>query len=152
MGATRGARSNSRKVLRWVLYLGFAMFLVFGGVLVYTKVITGRLPLEYSQSNFDETESQRQEFGRTAFDKYGCCILPSGRNLGSSLFPYITATTIAIDSRNCPRRYINVDPLWNVFWVEVAQCGEKTKFYGPYRTEIDARRSKTSCQFQLLCD
>lgn len=137
MGATRGARSNSRKVLRWVLYLGFAMFLVFGGVLVYTKVITGRLPLEYSPiefgRNFDPKDRSSVELHSTSIG----IIFPSGRNLGSSLFPYITLTTIAIDSRNCPRRYINVDPLWNVFWVEVAQCGEKTKFYGPYRTGID---------------
>ena len=30
-------------------------------------------------------------------------------------------------------RYINVDPFWKVFWVEIARCGEHTMFFGPYR-------------------
>ena len=65
----------------------------------------------------------------------------TGRVVRSSLFPHADLETRQItnmvDSKSiygtCQERYFNRDPYWKVFWVEVATCGERTKFYGPYR-------------------
>jgi hypothetical protein len=33
-------------------------------------------------------------------------------------------------------RYLYADLFWNVFWIEIARCGEKSRFFGPYRSSI----------------
>jgi len=57
---------------------------------------------------------------------------PSGRVITSPYFPHKELSTISIEAYKCPRRYLNIDKFWNIFWVEIVECGEHTKLFGPY--------------------
>lgn len=77
-----------------------------------------------------------------------------GRVIRSPFFPGRKLTTTSIVAAKClfqysegkeanlslEGRYLNVDPFWKIFWVEVARCGERTQFFGPYRLQSDAGR------------
>ena len=56
-----------------------------------------------------------------------------GRVINSPYFPYTQLTTRWVEERKCPKRYYSVDTFWNIIWVEIVNCGERTKFYGPFR-------------------
>jgi hypothetical protein len=49
---------------------------------------------------------------------------------GECHFKYIGDKEINLSTEG---RYLNTDPFWNVFWVEISKCYETTKFFGPYR-------------------
>ena len=67
--------------------------------------------------------------------------------ISSPLFPHRILKSTEIDPGSCSfryrnneeanlsreGRYLHIDPFWRVFWVEITQCREKTRFYGPYR-------------------
>ena len=73
--------------------------------------------------------------------------MDGGRLIRSPLLPYTELTTQSIVQQKCTTtystrqrdtsgiagRYLNIDRFWNVFWVEIDICGERTAFYGPYR-------------------
>lgn len=71
-----------------------------------------------------------------------------GRVIYSPYFPYrklktkkiiqgdvvITYTRDEEINKSTESRYLNTDPLWNIYWVEISRFPEKTKFYGPFRS------------------
>jgi len=69
-----------------------------------------------------------------------------GRVVNSSLFPYREIETISIEAYECPHRSIDLDFQWNVFWVEIAKCGPRTEFFGPYRSSTSLKKLYSNYQ------
>ena len=57
----------------------------------------------------------------------------SGRVVRSPYFPNKELETTTVEAYKCPKRYVNTDKFWKIFWVEIANCEERTEFFGPYR-------------------
>jgi hypothetical protein len=77
----------------------------------------------------------------------GSGFLGADRVILSPFFPHKELITEAVTPEEChfiyqegkeinlptEGRYLNTDPFWNVFWVEIGKCYEAAKFFGPYR-------------------
>ena len=71
-----------------------------------------------------------------------------GRVIHSPFLPYVKLKTQSIINseviltynngeeinKSTEGRYLNMDPFWNIYWVEISRFPEKTKFYGPFRS------------------
>ncbi len=130
-----------------IIVLGVLIILVPGFLFLnsYLKVrsLTGINNPKLFIEQFDPTGKEAVEFEIVGLE---------GRTIISPLFPYKELTTQTI-KETYPHvtysqdtetdltgegRWMNLDPFWNVFWVEISPAGkayERSKFYGPYRIE-----------------
>lgn len=135
------------------------VFFVFGSLIVLPSIVGGSLFLRtYLKVRTLPTLQDPVKFTRefnpagketTKLEISGW----EGRIIRSSLFPYTTLKTTQIIQGTCEGRYqdgkeinlsqegryLNIDSFWKVSWVEVAMCGEHTKFFGPYKMAIGSK-------------
>lgn len=125
--------SKFKPIYRKMRLLIFLSVLIIGYLILWTflkviKLPTVENPVEFTQG-IDPHQEQSVNLNIGSEGNFW----PSGRSISSPLFPYKNLTTTSIEAYDCPRRYVNMDTLWKVFWVEIAECGKRTKFFGPYR-------------------
>jgi hypothetical protein len=137
-------RISAKKLLLFSLVL---VFIVPAGLFLRTYLEILKLPIVADPVEF----AQRYDYkGKPSTESLGLNIALKGRELLSPYFPYRIIDSTYMSDGKCrhiinnnygvpvvlrEERWINVDPFWSVFWVEIEKCGEHTMFFGPYRLE-----------------
>jgi hypothetical protein len=120
------------------------LFLIPAGLFLRTYLEISQLPLVADPVEFTKRYDYR---GKPSTESLGLNIALKGRELLSPYFPHWIINTTYMSDDICrhivtnggvsvvlrEERWLNVDPFWNVFWVEIGKCGEHTMFFGPYR-------------------
>jgi len=139
-----------------LLSLSLVVYIVSG---IIHSILTDAIPFFHAKHEVQRLEvvddpveftKQFQTDGQTPiYFRIGSGFLGlGGRYIYSHLYPYVKLSTDKVDNDECMKpwlrapgtrredyfnRYIDSDPHWRVFWVEVGRCGEEGKFYGPYK-------------------
>jgi hypothetical protein len=137
-------RTSAKNLL---LYFVLLIFFIIAALFLGTYIKISTLPIVTDQVEFTK---QYDHKGKPFTEYLGVNIALKGRELLSPYFPYRLLDTTYMSDGRCrhiinkdgvpvvlsEERYLNVDPFWNVFWVEIGQCSEPvepSKFFGPYR-------------------
>ena len=131
-------------ILRLILLLLFITSLIVGGLLLRTYFQHIRNINKVDISPVEFTKSFNPASKEHVYLKVGGL---EGRTIKSPYFPHRELETVTVvegsivfESKNGEEknlstegRYVNRDPCWGIFWVEISKFPEPVQFYGPYK-------------------
>jgi hypothetical protein len=131
-----------------LLYFVLLIFFIIAALFLGTYIKISALPIVTDPVEF----TKQYDYEGKPFTEYlGVNIALKGRELLSPYFPYRLLDGTYMSDGKCrhiinnndgvlvvlrEERWLNIDPFWNVFWVEIEKCGEHigpNMFFGPYR-------------------
>src|SRR6266542_7170818 len=150
--------------VRKAISISFVLFLIIAGIYPVTSILKSALfpvfrtyqsiqtlpeyrdPVAFTTS-FASSNTQTTELQRKCKTGFFYC---REQYISSPLYPHKELKMTIISIPTChfeyetgkqtnlstEGRYLYADFFWNVFWIEIDRCGEKSKFFGPFRSLI----------------